>query len=64
MAIREVKKKSPPPVMRCVSCGATQIKISVLDWMPWGSAFVCGKKACRQSVGAPVFVPSDERKLV
>lgn len=64
MAVREVKKKAAAEVMRCGSCGLTQIRIGTpKDWMPWGGSYVCGKDACRERMSAPRFVPPDERKV-
>lgn len=63
MSVREVKKKAPNQVMRCVSCNLTQVRIGApKDWLPWGAGHVCGKDACRRNTGAPLFVPPDEKK--
>lgn len=63
MSVREVRKKTPPTIMRCVSCGVTQARIgNPKDWIPWAPSYLCGKKACREKVGAPLFVPPDEQK--
>jgi len=63
MTIREIKKRSGPPVLSCVVCNLTQIQIGNLrDWMAVSSGHVCAKAACRDTLGLPRFVPPDEKR--
>lgn len=63
MAVREVRKKSPTPILKCVVCGVTQVLIGAReDWMPAAGGHVCHKAGCRAALGLPKYVPPDERR--
>lgn len=59
-----IKKKDPPPQIQCVSCGVVQIRIGQRPPKDWGQSeqgLVCGKDACRESVGLPRYIAPQDR---
>lgn len=63
MTVREVKKQSAAPILKCVSCLVSEIQIGARDdWMPVLGGHACSKDACRDALGLPRYVPPDERR--
>jgi len=64
MPVREVRKRSGPPIYQCVGCGVSQVQIGKRngEWLPVPGGHVCGKDPCREKLGLPRFVPPDEKR--